>query len=916
MESLLDKHWHELPAPEVIRFLDSNPERGLDRFETSRRLQRFGPNKLTVRRAESRFVQFLRQFHQPLVYILLAAAGITAALQEWIDSGVIFGVVLVNAIVGYLQESKARRAIESLAEAMTAEATVIRAGEKLRIDAAEVVVGDLVVLASGDRVPADMRLLRSRELRIDESSLTGESVPSQKHAEPLDIQTPLADRENMAYSSTLVSFGTGVGVVTATGDGTEIGRIHELVSTAEMLETPLTRRIAKFSHWLLYVILGLATLTFAVGWIRGEPLIDMFMAAVALIVGAIPEGLPAALTITLAIGVSKMARRNAIIRRLPAVETLGSTTVICSDKTGTLTENQMTVQRLATVGGSFEVSGGGYDPRGEITRDGEVVDLDAEPGVHELLLAGLLCNDSRIVEANGGHQVEGDPTEGALIVVAGKAGLEPAALAEQLPRVDAIPFESERQYMVTLHAAAEDDEAVVYLKGSVEQVLARCDAVWGPDAQSDAPAFDEAAIRQLADDLASEGLRVLAFARKRLPAQTREVAHSDVAEGLAFLGLQAMIDPPRSGAAEAVDICQRAGIKIKMITGDHGKTAVAIAERIGLRGAVDHEGRLVALTGPELSEISDDELIERAHRIAVFARVAPEQKLRLVEALQTQRCYAHVVAMTGDGVNDAPALRRADIGVAMGLAGTEVAKESADMVLADDNFASIEAAVEEGRGVYDNLIKFITWTLPTNVGEGLVILIAVLAGLRMPITPVQILWINMTTAIAMGMMLAFEPKERGIMDRQPRDPRAAILTAPLLIRIVLVGLLLLTGAFGLHELALARGLSDAAAQTVAVNVFVFGEMFYLFNCRSLTHSMFHVGLLSNRWLLFGVAVMIALQLGFIHIPFMQVAFGTETVGVLEWLMILGVGAVIYTIVGFEKAARRRWSKHPKGAELP
>ncbi|HJL16193.1 MAG TPA: cation-transporting P-type ATPase [Sandaracinaceae bacterium LLY-WYZ-13_1] len=900
MERLLSEHWHELDADEVARLLDADLEAGLDRFEVSDRQERFGPNRLTGRRAESRLMLFLRQLHQPLVYILLAATVITAILNEWVDASVIFGVVIVNAVVGYLQESKARRAIEALANAMTVDATVIRAGERQRVPATELVPGDLVLLGSGDRVPADARLVRSRELQVDESSLTGESVPSQKGTAPLDVKTPLADRENMVYSSTLVTYGTGAGVVVATGDRSEIGRINELISTAEMLATPLTRRIATFSHWLLYAILGLSTITFAVGAFRGEPLVDMFMAAVALAVGAIPEGLPAALTITLAIGVSKMARRNAIIRRLPAVETLGSTTVICSDKTGTLTQNQMTVQRLALVDREYAVTGGGYEPRGAILEGDAPVDVAVEPRLRELLVAGEACNDARLRTGGDTTRVEGDPTEAALLVAARKADLPGDAAP---PRIDTLPFESEHQYMATLHGAPESGR-VVYLKGSVERVLDRCEGVWSPDGQRP---LDADAVHRRAEALAGEGLRVLAFARKSLPADADGVDHADVASGLELLGLQAMIDPPRPEAEAAVAACRRAGIRVKMITGDHARTAVAIAERLGLDGAVDADGRLAASTGAELAELTDDELIEHAHRTAVFARVAPEQKLRLVEALQAPHVHGHVVAMTGDGVNDAPALRRADIGVAMGLSGTEVAKEAADMVLADDNFSSIESAVEEGRGVYGNLVKFITWTLPTNLGEGLVIFVAVLAGLRMPITPVQILWINMTTAVLMGMMLAFEPKEPGMMTRPPRDPRAPILTRPLVGRILLVGLMLLLGAFGLYELAIIQGRPVAVARTMAVNVFVFGEMFYLFNCRSLTQSMFRLGLVSNPWLLAGVATMAALQVAFTYAPPLHVAFDTAAIGAIEWLWVLGVGLAIYVVVGLEKWVGRRWS---------
>lgn len=907
MQTLLRRRWHVLSATEVARLTGTDPDSGLDLLEVEPRQERFGPNALTARRAESPLLLFFLQLHQPLVYILIAAAAVTAALREWVDAGVIGGVVLVNAVIGFVQESRARKAIEALSGTMTTEATVVRAGTKRRIPAAEVVPGDLVLLQPGDRVPADLRLLRLRELQVDESSLTGESVPVQKAVSALAEGTSLADRSNMAYGSTLVTHGTAAGVVVATGDDTEIGRINELIATAEVLATPLTRRIASFSRVLLFVIISLAGLTFAVGALRGEPAFDMFMAAVALAVGAIPEGLPAALTITLAIGVSKMARRNAIIRRLPAVETLGSTTVICSDKTGTLTQNQMTVQEIVLGDGErFTVTGTGYAPDGVILSEAGVAETASHPGMAEMMRAGVLCNDARLVGAGTDWRVEGDPTEGALLVAGRKAGLEPETVQRDYPRVDAIAFESERQYMATLHRVGP--ARVVYVKGAVEQVLARCASASGSDGS--AIPLDVALAHRAADEMASRGLRVLALARRELEGDASSIDHDDVAENLVFLGLQAMIDPPRPGVASAVRTCQDAGIRVKMITGDHARTATAVAAQIGLEGAVGADGQLIALTGREMSELRDDELIEHAHRTAVFARVAPEQKLRLVRALQAAHVHAHVVAMTGDGVNDAPALRQADIGIAMGVTGTEVAKESADMVLADDNFASIQAAVEEGRGVYDNLVKFITWTLPTNLGEGLVILVAVLGDLRLPILPVQILWINMTTAVLLGLTLAFEPKEPGIMERPPRDPRAAILTTPLVMRIGLVGLLLLGGSFGLYEWELAQGESAMAASTVAVNVFVFGELFYLFNCRSLQHSMFRLGVWSNRWILGGVLLMILLQLGFTYVPFMNVAFSSTPIGVDEWAMVVGVGLCIYLVVGFEKWLRTRAAERP------
>ncbi len=900
MESILSRHWHHLPEAEILELAETDLDRGLDLFAVETRRERFGRNALTPRRGRGPVVRFLMEFHQPLVYILLAAALITALLQEWVDAGVIFGVVLVNAIIGFVQESKALNAIDALARAMSSEATVLRAGEKKRVASTELVPGDIVFLQSGDKVSADLRLLVCRDLQVDESTLTGESVPIEKHAETLERDTVLAERRNMAYSSTLVTYGTATGVVVATGDATEIGRISELISSAEVLATPLTRKIAHFSGILLYVILAMAAATFLVGIVRGESPLHMLMAAVALSVGAIPEGLPAAVTITLAIGVGKMAKRNAIIRKLPAVETLGSTTVVCSDKTGTLTQNEMTVREVLAGGERFAISGVGYAPDGEISWRGAAVEQAQHPALQECLQSGLLCNDSALVKTAGGWRAEGDPTEVALIVSAHKAGLSPASRAAERRRLDAIPFESQHQYMATLSDRGPDSTPVVFLKGAVESILPRCQNALGK--QGDLAALDVPAVLQSVEELAAEGLRVLAFARVELPRGTAAIQHQDLTSGLTFLGLQGMIDPPRPEAVRAVQACQHAGIRVKMITGDHAGTAAAIAAQIGLAGADRQAGIRDVITGKMLTEMSDEQLLAAVEETAVFARVAPEQKLRLVKALQH---HGHVVAMTGDGVNDAPALRRADIGVAMGVTGTEVAKEAADMVLTDDNFSSIEAAIEEGRGVFDNLIKFLTWTLPTNVGEGLVILVGIFMGAALPIEPVQILWINMTTAVLLGLMLAFEPKERGIMRRLPRDPASPILSPTLLGRILLVGVMLLIGAFGLFEWELHQGASEAAARTAAVNVFVFGELFYLFNCRSLTLSMFTIGVFSNRWLLAGVGTMAALQLAFTYVPFMNHAFGSEPLAIGQWGWILASGGVIYLVVGFEKWLRRR-----------
>jgi calcium-translocating P-type ATPase len=897
MNTLLEKHWHHLPQPEVLDLLDTDVVKGLDRFEVEERQKNFGRNLLTERKGKGPLLRFLLQFHQALVYILLAAVVIKIILGAWVDASVIFGVVLLNAIIGFIQEGKALNALAALSRALTTTSTVVRAGEKQQVDASELVPGDIVLLASGDKVPADLRLLQSRNLQIDESALTGESMPVEKQSGELAHDIVLAERTNMAYSSSLVTYGTGVGVVTETGDATEIGRISELIASAEVLATPLTRKMARFSHLLLYAILALAGLTFAVGIWHGGSAVEMFMAAVAMAVAMIPEGLPAVLTITLAIGVARMAKRHAIIRHLPAVETLGSTTVICSDKTGTLTRNEMTVQRLWAGDETADVTGIGYAPQGEIAQDGQTVDIRERPALLDLLRAGLLCNDAVLKQDENGWKIEGDPTEGALLVAAGKGGLDLAQFQGDYPRIDAIPFESQHQYMATLHRR---EHGVVYLKGSVESLLERCQDMLG--ANGEAVPLNSANVHQQVLAMASQGQRVLAFARLVLPTPTTEIDHPQVSSGLTFLGLQGMIDPPREEAIRAVRACQTAGIQVKMITGDHAATAAAIAGQIGLGGPLAEGETPDVLTGGDLKNLSDAELINAATETEVFARVTPEQKLRLVEALQA---HGEVTAMTGDGVNDAPALRRADIGVAMGINGTEVSKEAADMVLTDDNFATIASAVEEGRSVFANLIKFITWILPTNAGQGLVIIVAVMAAQPLPVLPVQALWINMTTAVLLGLALAFEPKEPGIMDRPPRRPDAPILTGELIFRITLVGMLLLIGSFGLFEWALQRGASDAEARTIAINVFAVGQSFYLLNCRSLRYSIFRLGLFSNPWIWAGIAAMMGAQMLLTYLPVMNWLFHTAPIGWMDWLHIVLVGLVIYLVIGAEKLWRLR-----------
>ena len=897
-----DPH-HALAAHEVVLLLETEVATGLADDEAHDRLRRFGPNVLPHTDVSGPLRRFVRQLHHPLIYVLLVAGTVTLLLDERVDAAVIFGVVLVNAVVGFVQESKAESALDALRSMIRTDARVRRDGRQRSVPSDELVPGDVVILEAGDKVPADVRLVLVAELQADESALTGESVPVPKDEVVVPIDAPVADRRNMLYSGSLLTHGTGTGVVVATGSDTELGEIHRLVGAADDLATPLTKKLAWFSKLLTVVILLLAGVTFAVGVGRGEDAAEMFTAAVALAVGAIPEGLPAAVTITLAIGVNRMARQRAVIRRMPAVETLGSTTVVCSDKTGTLTENQMTVRKVWTPGGTYEVTGSGYQPDGELHgptgTSSASSDLDDE-ALRCTLLAGAVCNDARLAEEEGAWSVVGDPTEGAMLVVAHKAGIDPEHHADQLRRTATITFSSDRKYMATAHA--DDGGTLVLAKGAVERLLDLCDSQMASNGER--VALERDAVLAAAEALAGQGMRVLATATHR--EGTSGFAEAFDAEHLhgvlAFTGLEAMLDPPRGAARDAVAACQTAGIDVKMITGDHATTAAAIATDLGIVvGSADDE----VLTGPQIEALSDADLPAVVERASVFARVSPEQKLDLVKGLQGR---GHVVAMTGDGVNDAPALRQADIGVAMGRGGTEVAKDAADMVLTDDDFATIEAAVEEGRGIFDNLTKFIVWTLPTNMGEGLVILSAVLLGATLPIVPVQILWINMTTAIALGLMLAFEPKEAEIMQRPPRDPGQPLLTGTLVARILLVSSLLVGGSWWLFEWEQANGASLAEARTAAVNLFVVVEAFYLFSCRSLTRSAWHVGLLSNRWILGGVAVQAAGQLAITYLPAMNDVFETAPIGVEAWLRIFAIGIAATVVVAVDKGVRRRLSR--------
>lgn len=878
------QQWHNLPASKVAENLGTNLDTGLTADEVTKRRERFGTNELKAKPGKSPVLRFLLQFHQPLLYILLIAGGIKAFIGQWVNAGVIWGVTLINAIIGFIQESKAESAIAALASSVQTNATILRNHQKVQVPSAELVPGDVVLLASGDKVPADLRLVQSRNLQVNESALTGESVAVEKNTQPLNLDAPLAERTNMAYAGSFVTFGTGKGIVVAIGEATETGRISQLMERGTSLKTPLTRKFDKFSRTLLYIILGIATLTFAVGLGYGNSWTDMFEAAIAFAVSAIPEGLPAVVTVTLAIGVSRMARRHAIVRKLPAVETLGGATVICSDKTGTLTENQMTVQAIYTGGKQYTITGTGYVPKGEILLDQQPIDRDNSPVLIECLKAGSLCNDSHLEQKAGEWQVIGDPTEGALIVVANKLQLERSQLEQEMPRVDGIPFESEFQYMATLH---EDGESrVIYVKGSVEAILQRCQQML--EAGGDLVPINPDTIHQQVDTMAHQGLRVLAFAKKSASTTQDGLDHVDIERDLIFLGLQGMIDPPRKEAIAAVAACQNAGIQVKMITGDHAVTARAIAKQMGF----NHHREVLAFTGSQIAQMDQSQLATAIEDGTVFARVAPEQKLRIVEALQSK---GEIVAMTGDGVNDAPALKQAEIGIAMGAAGTEVAKEAADMILTDDNFASIEAAVEEGRTVYRNLLKAIAFILPVNGGESMTILISVLLARILPILSLQVLWLNMVNSIAMTVPLAFEPKSERVMQQPPRSPREPLLSRSLIKRILAISVFNWILIFGVFEWIKQTTANVDLARTMAIQALVAGRLFYLLSISQLGKALINrlrgiKQTISDALVIgIGIACAIILQIIFSQWSLMNRLFSTAPLNLQQWFICLLVG---------------------------
>lgn len=879
---------YAVPVSESLTSLQADPVSGLTEAEAASRLEKYGPNRLPAPKGRHGALRFLSHFHNVLIYVLIGAGLVTAVLQHWVDTAVILAVVVANALIGYIQEGRAEQAMAAIRDMLSPHASVLRGGLRLTVAGEALVPGDIVLLEAGDKVPADLRVLQANNLQVQEAILTGESLPVSKQVEPVAADVSLGDRKSMLFSGTLVTSGTARGVVTATGSETEIGRISGLLGDVQTLSTPLMIQMAGFARWLTILILLISLLLLVFGYFVDHlEFINVFMAVVSLAVAAIPEGLPAVLTITLAVGVQAMARRNAIVRRLPAIETVGSVSVICTDKTGTLTRNEMVVSAVVTAAGVWKIGGEGYAPRGHV-EGGDPSALEA------LSRVAALCNDASLVDVDGDWRVEGDPMEGALIALAGKLGLSRAEAGARSPRIAEIPFDSATRYMATLHSS-EAGGALACVKGAPERIVEMAAFQLAADGTGE-PA-DAEYWQRMSDDIAGRGMRVLALAERRFDKTPEVFEPSVLGEGLVLLGLVGLIDPPRVEAIEAVAACHKAGIAVKMITGDHSGTAAAIGRQIGLLNPGE------VLTGADLDMLGDAQLQARIDRTNIFARTSPEHKLRLVMALQARGLS---VAMTGDGVNDAPALKRADAGIAMGRKGSEAAKEAADLVLADDNFASIVAGIQEGRTVYDNIKKVISWTLPTNAGEAATILVALVFGFALPMTPVQILWINLVTATTLGLALAFEPTEKSTMNRPPRPRNEPLLTGELVWHIILVSVLFLAGVYGMYLYAVDRGYSTEVARTIALNTLVVLEIFHLFFIRNIYGtSLTWDAVKGTRVVWIAVLSVTAAQFAVTYIPAMQQIFGTAPVSLFDGALIIAVGAAFFAIIETEKQIRLR-----------
>ena len=901
-----DEEWHSLSYSNVLEKLNTS-SKGLSATESGNRLKKAGPNILYRQRRESAFKILLRQFLNPLIYVLLAATILAIAMGKITDGIVVFCVIIINAIIGFIQEYQAGKTIQGLLKLIPENATVMRDGKQKNIPAAELVPGDYVLLQAGDKVSADMRLTFVKNMQCNESILTGESLPVEKNTDIIDADTGIADRKNMVFSGTLITSGTADGVVVLTGIKTEIGKISTLLQTTTSVKSPLTKSLEKIARGITYSVILVGILVFLIGIFRSYTFIDAILSAITLAVAAIPEGLPAVITIASAIGIMRMAKRRAIIRHLSAVETLGSTTVICSDKTGTLTLNEMTVQVLWNGKQKYNVTGAGINKDGKIFKN-DTEEEGKEDEIGELIRAAVLCNDATLQNKDGHWKAVGDPTEVALIAAAGKFGINEDELRDKWPRLDELPFDSAKKLMATLHQSPSG-EKIIFLKGAPASVIPLL-----INSENLSIGFDTEQVRTEVLQLAGTGMRVLAFASRKVHSEHSSlITEEDLCE-FSFLGIQAISDPPRLEAKEAIDSCHNAGITVKMITGDHPATAAAIAGELGFKNA----DRVI--TGKEIQKLNVQELQVVVKNTNIFARVSPEDKLNLVKALQAN---GEVVAMTGDGVNDAPALKRADIGIAMGISGTAVAKEAADMILADDNFESIEAAVEEGRRVFDNLLKSIVYILPTSIGLGLVIFIAVLffpseAGiLLIPMQPVQVLWINLITAVALSLPLALEAMEPDVMNRPPRKPNKPLLSSLIIFRMILVSLVMAGGTIGLflweYNIEMSRGtahsLAISEAQTMAVTAMVLFQVFYLIDCRSLNFSVNKIGLFSNPFIYIGIAIVLFVQAAFVYFPFMNRWFYSSPLKAEAWGVSAIVAFSILIVISVEKWIRRKYFNH-------
>ena len=879
----MNAQWHNLSTSEALEALGSRRS-GLAVTEAKSRLLQYGPNELKGKKKTPPIIVFLRQFLSPLIYVLMVAAIISLIVEHFIDAGVILGVLVLNAAIGFIQETRAEKAMEALIQMAAPKAHVRRDGNIRLISAREVVPGDIVLLETGDRVPADARLIEVSNLKVNEAMLTGESMPVDKNTGAIREDVPMAERKNMVHMGTIVNYGRATAMVVRTGMATDIGQIATAIQEIKPEKTPLQKNISKVSRYIVVLFLGICALLVVIGLLKGLDRLEIFLLAVAAAVSAIPEGLPAVVTVVLAVGMRIMAKRNAIIRKLVAVETLGSATVICSDKTGTLTLNEMTVQRLYADGQWIEITGEGYIPHGEFRRDGQLIDPQNEPAINLILRIGALCNDSFLTRRDNDEccDIYGDPTEGALLVAATKAGMNKEKLEKAFPRLDEIPFQSEKQYMATLHP--RDGGRVVYVKGSVEKMLALSKYRFNRGQVVPLTEKDADVIMQANTDMASQALRVIATAYVELPSELEDLKDENIRGNLVFVGLTGMADLPREEAKEAVRLCQQAGIRVVMITGDHKVTAESIARQLDLP-----PGKTV--TGLELHQMSDEELYTQVEDVSVFARIEPLHKLRIVNALKS---HGHVVAMTGDGVNDAPALKTANIGIAMGITGTDVAKEGSDMILADDNFASVVAAVEEGRAIFNRLRNVLFFLLSTNLGELIALSLALLFVGKAPLLAVQIIWVNLVTDTTAAVPLGLEPKVGDELRQPPRHPGVGIIFPGLLLRIIFMATFMGVGVFLVFRWAEPR-MSIEEARTITFCTIVAFEWFRAFNARSDVYTIFRLGIFRNRWLLMSIAGAIVLQLIVVYAPFMQVAFSTVPLTADKWVIVLLAGGSLFVI---------------------